>query len=236
MPAKHHTIWGAVSRAVRTPSRIDTELALPGTPPHTLVGVNSFESEKLLAYELGYRTEINHRLSASVSTFFHDYDDLRSLEPLPGRPGTQVIRNELDAETYGVELSTTWQVLDSWRLRGGYTYFEKHIIFGDSRDVNRGTGEGNDPHHQFLVQSIVNLPWNLDFDAVLRYVDNLNQRGPTVPSYVSLDLRLAWHPSRAWEIALVGQNLLDDQHPEFGRPGVRQEIPRSIYGKVTWKF
>ena len=236
-PATDQTLWAAVSRAVRSPSRIDTELFAPSTPPFVLQGGGDrFDSEKVITYELGYRAELSQRLGLSISTFFNDYDDIRSVEPIAGAPGQFIILNRLRAKTYGVELSTTWQPLDWWRLRGGYTYLRKEIRLGDSGDINRGRGEGNDPHHQFLVQSMVNLPADLEFDSVLRYVDNLNQRGPLVPSYVSLDLRLGWRPTPNWEFAIIGQNLLDKQHPEFGAPATRQEIPRSVYGKVTWRF
>ena len=236
-PATDQTLWAAVSRAVRSPSRIDTELFAPSTPPFVLQGGGDrFDSEKVITYELGYRAELSQRLGLSISTFFNDYDDIRSVEPIAGAPGQFIILNRLRAKTYGVELSTTWQPLDWWRLRGGYTYLRKEIRLGDSGDINRGRGEGNDPHHQFLVQSMVNLPADLEFDSVLRYVDNLNQRGALVPSYVSLDLRLGWRPTPNWEFAIIGQNLLDKQHPEFGAPAMRQEIPRSVYGKVTWRF
>jgi iron complex outermembrane receptor protein len=83
---------------------------------------------------------------------------------------------------------------------------------------------------------MMNLPGDLEFDSVLRYVDNLNQRGPTVPRYTTIDLRLAWQATTQWEFALVGQNLLQRRHAEFGAPASRQEIPRAVYGKVTWKF
>jgi iron complex outermembrane receptor protein len=235
--ATDQTLWAAVSRAVRSPSRIDSELFAPSAPPFVLQGGGDrFDSEKVIAYELGYRAELGQRLGLSISTFFNDYDDIRSVEPIAGAPGQFIILNRLRAKTYGVELSTTWQPLDWWRLRGGYTYFRKEIRLGDSDDINRGRGEGNDPHHQFLIQSMINLPADLEFDSVLRYVDNLNQRGPLVPSYVSLDLRLGWQPTPYWEFAIVGQNLLDKRHAEFGAPATRQEIPRSVYGKVTWKF
>jgi iron complex outermembrane receptor protein len=236
-PISDHTIWTAVSRAVRSPSRIDTELFVPGTAPFLLQGGgNRFDSETVIAYELGYRTELSKQVGLSISTFFNDYDEIRSVEPLAGAPGQLIILNELQAKTYGVELSLAWQATDWWRLRGGYTYFRKDMELGRSLDVNNGRGEGNDPHHQFLIQSMINLPRNFEFDSVLRYVDNLNQRGPLVPSYVSLDLRLGWRPTPNWEFAIVGQNLLDRQHPEFGAPATRQEIPRSVYGKLTWRF
>jgi len=237
LPAANHTLWAAISRAVRTPSRIDTEFFAPGAPPFLLRGGGDrFDSETVIAYELGYRTELAERLGLSLAGFFNDYDDIRSVEPIAGAPGQFIILNGLRAKTYGVELSLTWQAMNWWRLRGGYTYFRKHVKLGDSQDINRGRGEGNDPHHQFLIQSMINLPANFEFDSVLRYVDNLNQRGPLVPSYVSLDLRIGWRPTPNWEFAIVGQNLLEKRHSEFGAPATRQEIPRSVYGKVTWKF
>ena len=126
--------------------------------------------------------------------------------------------------------------MERWKIRAGYTFLEKNVDLSHSEDINDGRGEGNDPHHQFLIHSMLNLPANLEFDTVLRYVDNLNQLGPTVPAYFALDLRLAWHPTKNWELAIVGQNLLDEQHPEFGPAATRQEIPRSVFGKVTWSF
>ena len=237
LPAANRTFWAAVSRAVRSPSRIDTELFIPATPPFLLRGGGSrFKSETVIAYEAGYRTEIAQQVAGSISAFFNDYDNVRSVEPVAGAPGQFIILNELRAQTYGLELAMSWQAAPWWRLRGGYTLFKKHIFFDDSRDLNQGRGEGNDPQHQFLIQSMINLPANLELDSVLRYVDNLNQRGPLVPSYVSLDLRLGWRPIANLEVAIVGQNLLDKRHPEFGAPATRQEIPRSIYGKLTWQF
>lgn len=237
MPVRDHTLWAAVSRAVRSPSRIDTELFIPGVAPFVTRGGGSrFDAETVIAYELGYRTELAERLGLSLSAFYNDYDNIRSVEPILGAPGQNIILNELAAKTYGIELALAWQPLDWWRLRGGYTFFKKDIEFGRSADINQGRGEGNDPHHQFLIQSMMNLPANFEFDSVLRYVDNLNQRGPLVPSYVSLDLRLGWRPTPNWEFAMVGQNLLDKRHPEFGAPATRQEIPRSVFGKITWKF
>jgi iron complex outermembrane receptor protein len=223
---------------VRAPSRVDTELFAPGSPPFFLRGGGDrFKSETVIAYEAGYRVELARRLGASISAFYNDYDELRSLEPLAGAPGQFIILNELRAKTYGVELSALWQALDWWQLRGGYTFLKKKMRLGSSQDINRGRGEGNDPQHQFLIQSMINLPAKWEFDSVLRYVDNLNQRGPTLSRYVSLDLRLGWHPTPNWEFAIVGQNLLDHQHPEFLAVGaVGTEIRRSVYGKATWRF
>ena len=85
-----------------------------------------------------------------------------------------------------------------------------------------------------MIQSVLDLPANFQFDAVGRYVDTLEN--PHVPSYVTFDLRLAWRWKDHLEISIVGQNLWDKQHPEFGNAATRQEIPRSIFGKVAWTF
>jgi len=236
-PTERQTLWAAVSRAVRTPSRIDEHLFVPGTPPFSVfAGGSNFVSEELLAYEAGYRVQPYAKLSLSVSGFYHDYDDLRSIEPvLPNTDFPAVFANGLEGETYGVELAATYQMTPWWRLRGGYTFLEKDIdLKPGSRDLNQGRGEGNDAEQHFLLRSSVDLPRHVEFDAAIRYVDTLT--APNVPSYIGIDLRLGWRPIRDLELAIVGQNLLDNQHPEFGAAATRQEIERSVYGKITWRF
>lgn len=77
----------------------------------------------------------------------------------------------------------------------------------------------------------------VELDTGLRWVDTLMTTSGTVPSYFELDVRLAWHASDGLELAVVGQNLLHDQHPEFGIAlPHREEIQRSVYGKITWRY
>ncbi len=83
----------------------------------------------------------------------------------------------------------------------------------------------------------MNLGKNIEADAWLRYVDGFDNGG--VPSYFTLDLKLAWRPIKNLELALVGQNLLEDRHQEF-RPEQFStqvyEMQRGVYGKLTWQF
>ncbi len=118
-------------------------------------------------------------------------------------------------------------------MRGGYTYLQKHLR-PTTAVASPTVREGNDPQNQFLLQSIVDLPAHFQFDVLGRYVDTLGN--PNVPSYITGDVRVAWRYKDCLEVSLVGQNLVDNRHPEFGAAASRQEIPRSIYGKVTWRF
>ena len=230
-PAERHTVWAAVSRAVRSPSRIDSDVAFPGTPPFQFVGNNNFESETVLAYEAGYRVRPVDRLTLSLASFYNDYAHLRSLNQLT--PTSFIIANGFQGQTWGAELSGTYQATEWWRLRGGYTYLNK-LLWSHNPVVNPSVREGNDPENQFLIQSIMNLPAHFQLDVVGRYVDTL--ANPHVPSYISFDARIAWWWKDTLEISIVGQNLWDNQHPEFGAPATREEIPRSVFGKIAWWF
>ncbi len=235
----NQTIWSAISRAVRMPSRIDRHFFVPGTPPFVLAGRGDFVSETVIAYELGHRAQLHRNLSSSVSLFFNQYDNLRSVSTtVPA-----IVGNDLDGETYGAELSLTYQVCDRWRLKGGYTFLEENIRLKDGKtDMNAGKGEGVDPQQQFSLGSFIDLPYHLEFDGRLRWVDRLNNFAGgksvgSVPSYFELDLRLGWQVTKNVELSVAGQNLLHDHHPEFGIPGpARNEIERGVYGKVVVRF
>lgn len=78
------------------------------------------------------------------------------------------------------------------------------------------------------------LPHDLELDAALRSVARVPN--PKLRSYVTLDVRLAWHPTKNWELAVVGQNLLDPSHGEFATMGNQPEAERGGYAQVTWKY
>ena len=148
----------------------------------------------------------------------------------------------MQGDTYGVELSATYQVLDGWRLRAGYDVLEEHLrVKAGTVDFSKGLNETADPEQQFSLHSSMDLPQHVELDTGLRWVDTLhNNDGPTpgtVPSYFEMDVRLGWHVTPHLELSIVGQNLLHDEHAEYGFPSsTRGEIGRSVYGKVSWRW
>ena len=100
-------------------------------------------------------------------------------------------------------------------------------------------GQGFDPHNQVYLHSAWDLTEKLEFDMTARYVDSLAFMN--IPSYITLDLRLAWRPKKHLELAVVGQNLLQSEHWEFpassvASPALATEVPRGVYGMVTWQY
>jgi len=244
-------VWAAVSRAVRTPSRIDHDLeeptGLPAPFPASILnGGANFESETEIAYELGYRAQLGPKLVTSLSFYYNEYNHVRSTTPGPaGFPSfgfPLVFNNNLEGETHGFEFAANYQMLDWWGLHAGYDLLKENLGAAPGEvDFSNGLNETADPEQQWSLRSSMNLPQNTTFDTALRWVDTLhNNNGPTpgtVPSYFELDARLGWRPVAGLEFSIVGQNLLHNHHPEYGFPGpTREEITRSVIAKVTWQF
>jgi iron complex outermembrane receptor protein len=211
---------------VRTPTRFDSDVTI--TPV-------KFDSEKVNAYELGYRIRPVDQLSLSFATFYNRYTDLRSLDSNSNPAVPIILANNQRAESWGFEFSGNFQATQWWRLRGGYTYFDKSIYRTSPKVLPASSAfEGVDSKNQFMFQSIMDLPKNLQLDLTGRYADVLPAVTPTiprVPAYFTFDARLAWR-FKFFEISVVGQNLLEDEHSETGA----SKIPRTIYTRITCQF
>lgn len=239
LPTEHHVIWAAASRGVRTPTRIehDSRFRATETGPLVLRSDSEFDSEELWAFETGYRLLAHERFTADLALFYNVYDGLRTVEPAALPPGLPfVIRNELEANTYGGELTLRAEIIDDWRLIASYALLEKDLDFSRaSRSTTSPSVTGNDPEHIFTLRSQLDLPHGIYFDQVLRYVAELP--APRVDAYLELDLQLGWRPIEGLELALIASSLLDRSHPEFNDSlPVPVEVQRSIHGRVTWEF
>lgn len=244
-PNEKNTLWASVSRAVRTPNRSEFDLSLVVAPGYVRwLGDRDFESEELVAYEVGYRFKPTDNLLFDATAFVNDYDNLRTLEdsakPLPADTVfAQEFANKAKATSTGFELASNWTVTKNWKLKGSYTLLTMDITKdADSTSTSVETEGGISPRNQFSIHSQLYLPHSVEFSNSLYYVDELPASTVRVPAYWRLDSRIMWTPKPGLELSIVGQNLLDDRHQEFSQPlnGVANEIERNVYGKVTVRF
>ncbi|MEO7523063.1 MAG: outer membrane beta-barrel protein, partial [Ferruginibacter sp.] len=233
-PTEKQTIWTAISRAVRTPSRYEVDLAVLQDLDRP-----AFVSEKVIAYELGYRLRPAENVSVSIATFYNNYNDLRSIT-YTDDSSRLYFGNDLASNAWGLEVSGNYVAASWWRLRGGFTYQDKK--FSNTRKIiaDNDKFEAIDPVFQCVLQSIMDLPKNLDFDILGRYISRLEGSAArsiaNIPAYFSLDLRLNWNFKNI-SFGLSAQNLTDAAHAEFGSPRVQpREIPRSIHCKIGLRF
>lgn len=237
-PTDRQMVWGAVSRAMRLPTRFDNDIRLvnPLTGAVSLAGSDDFEAESVVAVEGGYRFLPHPRLSVDAAVFTNRYDELRSQE-LRFTPAPLImLDNLLNARTSGVELTGTVQLASNWRMHGSYAWLHKSITFdAGSTDPTGGIFEGNDPSHIASARSHVDLPKGFAFDTVLRFAGR--RPSPVVPAYAEMDLRVGWMARPALELSLIGQNLLHDRHEELASPNApRYSFPRAVFVRSAWRF
>jgi iron complex outermembrane receptor protein len=251
-PSVHQTIWAAVTRAVRSPSRLDEDLQLTGfitaTPLPIFIrvaGNPQFMSETLLGYEAGYRTLVTSRFYVDLSLFHNNYNNLTSFgsaafsfesSPPPLRLIITVPwANGIKGNTDGVEITPNWKVASWLDLKASYSYLNMDLR---NKPGNTDTGtvtadQGSSPRHEFVIQPRFNLPKRFELDPVYRYVSALPAQ--LVKGYSTMDARLGWHFAEQFELSVVGQNLFQPRHVEFaGDPGGLIGIKRSVYIKLTW--
>jgi iron complex outermembrane receptor protein len=268
------TVWGSVARAIRSPSRIEQDGRIvgvmlppfvplgPGQPSYplptaiTINGNPELDSEKVVAYEAGFRSQPFDSMSYDIAVFYNEYDDLRDMQfqsPVC-EPSGAAVTNPLDPlcfagtdpylnvplvfvnaheqNNYGLELAISHKALDWWRLDWAYTYLHT----GTSVDSSFSIGQDS-PEHQLSLRSAMDVTQTVSLDFWFRYVDDLKAQG--VDNYTTLDTRLSFLPIPSLRLTIEGRNLLESGHTEFiEEVGLGQgvEIPREGYVQIQWQF
>lgn len=229
-PNERTLFWGSVSRAVRTPSRIDRQLVfLP-----LLAQSTDFDSEKLIAFEAGYRGQPGARTTLSASVFYNLYDDIRTTE-FTGNPLPIRLQNGLEGETYGAEAWLTRQLTDRWRASVGVAALGKNFRLRDGAvDLADRASLGADPDFQVVARTDVDLTDRLHLALGLRAVDDLGSSD--LGGYVEADARLAWRLSGTVELYAAGNDLLRKGHVESNDASRAQRVRRSLYLGTRLRF
>lgn len=270
-PSAWQSGWVAVSRAIRTPNLSEDGIgtrqvpsfpaALGGAPLFAQLSGNiRYESEEVIAYEMGYRAQYNSRLALDVALFHNDYDDLRVAVPGSVRPGAVAgtfeiplgFQNRMQGTTQGVELSVTGQIFEGWKLAGAYSFLEMSLHADPTLPVgtriNAEALEGQSPSQQLLLRSSWDASADLQFEVAGRFVDRLEGFNPAggvaggnvIDSYVAVDAHVTFRPRENLQLAVGGQNLLNRRHPETGTAQFLRSSPvqieRALYATAALKW
>ncbi len=250
-PSERQTVWGSISRAVRSPNAVDHDAFLPiafepGAPPTQIavVGNPDFRSEILWAYELGWRSQIRHDLLLDTALFYNRYDDLRTFEPGdPSFDGTIVTvpllaSNELHGETWGAELAADWRPSARWRFKAAYGLLMQNLRTSPTSqdEVTAQTYEDSNPRHQGSLRAWHELARNWEVDTTLHLVEALSFG--SVPGYARLDLRLGWNPVPGTRLTIGVLGLFHHDEPELASDyfGQRRDVETAAYFKLTCAF
>jgi iron complex outermembrane recepter protein len=237
-----HSIWGAVSRAVRLPDRSDRGFRVNYNldPLHlSLQGNPQLRSEEVLAWEAGYRLHPVQNFWFSLNGFFNQYkritiynigdmriqtDPLSILLPF-------YIDNRMSGTGLGLEIIGDWEAREGLRFHASYAYLDLRLeADGEVRNryakFERDLGlekniiqtwliskGGKSPRHSASLRGSWNVTRKVEADVGLRYVDRLP--GIEIDRYFGLDCRLGWNVRKSMEAYLVGRDLIGARHREF---------------------
>jgi iron complex outermembrane receptor protein len=228
-PTEHNLFWLAGSRAIRSPTPFDADVQEFVGGQLFLRGDPDFKPEKVTAYEIGYRGQPDATVSLSVSMFYDEWDDLRTVEVTPVTLLPLVWGNLMEGNSYGTEAWVTLQLTPWWRISPGFRSLHKRLHFSDGASQLIGVSQaGNDPTARYLFKSSMDFG-RLSVDAMLREVDSLPD--PATPGYTELSARFAWQFGEHLQFAIKGFNLLNETHREYADPNGRQ-IRRSILAEL----
>ncbi|MBV1889517.1 MAG: TonB-dependent receptor, partial [Gammaproteobacteria bacterium] len=243
------SVWGSVSRAKRTPSRLEThgllltaDLAENPLPVFLAAQGNSeVDAETLVAYEIGGRHRFGDDFSIDMSLFLHDYDELigvtlnnnPQLQALPAPHALLLIpfSNLAEAQLYGLEISSNLKINKEWHVKASYSWSKLDGV-GAPQDLI----SHSPPEQIFNLNSYLALGERWELDGNLRYTDKDASLG--VDSWWSLDLRLGWQLSGGLELSLVGKDLLESDHFEYNDSTATEvsSVGRTAFVRLDWQF
>lgn len=258
-PATGYSIWSAVSRGVRIPSRINNDLTLDvaTVPPNdqvplpTLISLTSnraLDPESVVTYELGSRVQLTKSAAFDTALFFADYSDLQTYDQgqvqIGVRNGVPVAvqplleGNEGKASVYGFENVIDMSLTDEARLQvwHAFTIVETNLKNG-STDTFLEAEENNYPEHQVGIRGQFDLPGNFEFNPFVRFVDSISS--VNADSYWEGSFQVAYKVLPNLRLNLNVSNLLHDGHKEYRTDipnRTSTEIERAVFFGIVYTY
>jgi iron complex outermembrane receptor protein len=216
----HSLVWGAWSKAVRVPTRLERDLRLG-----SFSGEN-FKSERANVYELGWRKKLFDVWQLDATAYHSQYKNLRSFE-------ADGLDNKILGKVQGVELSNSIQLQPSWLLRVNFSHATMELSkANDSLPANKEQiTEGQMPRNTAQVISMWDINNQWQFNGYLRYVDELTSNN--IDSYWSMDTTLQWQASTRFSVKLAARNIGNGSHQEWD---TQVPIEPDIMVNVKWEI
>lgn len=236
-PGAQRSVWAGITRSVTTPSDLEENFLLSGAAAPGVVvqvlGNPDFKSEDVIGYEGGYRGLLSKHVLVDASVFRNDYTRLQSFGPTivsqtgPTTYLTINYTNQIHGDIYGFELAPQISIAQPWRLNLAWSFIDPRFVAdGATSDISStgsvNTYEHSSPKNQLVVQSMVDLPWKISFDQTYRFVSALPAQ--KVEAYQTMDLHLGRPIGSNFMLEVVGQNLFQPHHDEWGTGDPTQPV------------
>ena len=209
----------------------------------------SFEPEKALQYELGWKGSLmDGRATLSVAAFFIDYEDraYQVLTPNPNGPGLiEGITNVGDTDQQGLEIEGTFLVNEHLTISAAAGFIDAEwdsgTVMADGTDLS-GQTPSNVIDDSFSITADYNRPlangWNLLASMQFSHQGEGESMPPWDPitndDYSVLNLQIGIQ-NGPWELMVNVDNVTDEEYytdlenfPNFGLDGLAGFGPATI--------
>lgn len=225
--------WLALSRAVRAPSRFDRDAhyGLGPNGPWYVQGGPNFVSEVANVLELGHRGEVQEKFSYSLTTYYHDWNRLRSATAIP----VEYV-NDISGPVYGFEMWANLQIVPRWQLTAGGTrlYKDLHLAPGSQDPVGvDNVTLANDADYYGQIRSTLKITDRQVLQVAVRYMGELPDQ--QVPSYTSIDIHYALQLHPSLRLTTMVHNAADRVHYEYGDRPVAVTFGRTAWVRLIWE-
>ncbi len=244
-PDPDHSLWLAASRAVRVPTRLERDVDVDATRSRRATRCSAWSATGTSMRNGSSPTKPviagRHReqLWFDLALFHNDYDRAgvaRAGEPFIDGTGRTIVpvlnRNLGSGRSHGAELLMEWQPLENWRLTASYSsHRSRPGILGPRYQSQRLARWHHAARHDgiALADSRCGSSRSTRSSAITRAFaacpPTSRARGSTRTPLSTCASAGRLNPQ--WRLSLVGQNLLDDEHVEFGTPAARGALARA---------
>ncbi len=142
----------------------------------------------------------------------------------------QEFNNGLEGETYGIELSASWQPVTQVKITLAYSWMDLELDFKEPGNTGTPSAEQSFPRHQFVFTGRYDIHPNLCMDGELYYIDDFDE--DDIESYLRLDLQLHWSPLDSLELSVGGENLFSSPRTEAIVNGTN--VVSTEVGPIYW--
>ncbi len=171
----------------------------------------SLEPEKFVNKELGWKWDLNDRLSMNVAAYQLDRENVAVTDP------TDITRLILvdGQRTRGVEIGVAGRITERWQVMGGYAWQTGEILATQSASAPAGNRLAQLPKHSASLWNRFDLTpkFGIGVGAIYRgsfYASTDNT--VTVPGFTRFDGALFWDVSEQVQLQLNIENLLDKEY------------------------
>ena len=185
-PTRGTLLYATLSRGYKSGS-------FPNINATTYASFQPVTQESLLAYELGFKTDLGSRnVQLNGALFYYDYRDKqfrgRIVDPLGVFGAVEALVNVPKSRVQGAELTATLEPLDGLRLNAGVTYLDTRVTddfvnynpFGAPANFK---GESFPFTPKWSLQGDVNYEWSLSGSLNAFVGGNISYRTSTTSAF-----------------------------------------------------